>query len=64
MTMAQISTPENRLGYNIGHGVADLLVHCSDKTRQADGEPRDHSQVASRRNEGGCRAGTSLLVVS
>ena len=55
--MAQISTPEDRLGDNIGHGVADLLVDRSDRTRQADGEPKDHSQVASRRNEGGCHAG-------
>ena len=41
---------------NIGHGVADLLVHRSDRTRQAD-VSQETSQVASRRNEGGCRAG-------
>ena len=47
----------NRLGDSIGHVIADLLAHRSERTRPADvlddehewiREPRDHGRLASR----------------
>ena len=58
----------NNLGDNIGHIIADLLVHRSDRTGPADdfddhewiSEPRDHGPLASRRNKSRCRNGRLL----